>query len=299
MAEIETRIASLAQLPRSHDRLAISARLKSAWICVLVGESGSGKSALAKEIALADYPRTIWLSAHSLDHDSPLDFERAVGLRHPLGDLLRSAPTRCLVVFDGVEAYPERALRLAARFTAELLGSQATHVHLLFSLQFQSADRKMSQLAGFGVSPTSLEPTLGRPDADEIQELLSPFPDLLWLALRPQLRPLLTNLKVLDWFARSPPQSAGADDHQFFGLASVIDQLWGQWTESPADGLARSHLLMKLATSEAETLSRGVPRTQLDSSEQRRCPAANNRGSSTFATSASPSRMTFLATGRG
>ena len=134
----------------------------------------------------------------------------------------------------------------------------------------------------------------------QVQELLSPFPDLLWLALRPQLRPLLTNLKVLDWFARSSLRSRQVPTiTQFFGLASVIDQLWGQWTESPADGLARSHLLMKLATSEAETLSRGVPRTQLDSSEQRRCPAANNRGSSTFATSASPSRMTFLATGRG
>ena len=31
----------------------------------------------------------------------------------------------------------------------------------------------MSQLAGFGVSPTSLEPTLGRPDADEIQDGLA------------------------------------------------------------------------------------------------------------------------------
>ena len=71
-----------------------------------MGESGSGKSALAKEIAYADYPRTIWLSANILDHEAPVDFERAVGLRHPVVDVLRSAPTRCLVVFDGVEASP-------------------------------------------------------------------------------------------------------------------------------------------------------------------------------------------------
>jgi hypothetical protein len=278
IAEIETRIAGLAHLSRSDDRVAITGRLQSAGICILVGESGSGKSALAKEIVLTDYPRTIWLSAHRLDHDSPLDFERAVGLHYPLVDLLRAAPTRSLVVFDGVEAYSERALRLTARIAGELLSSQATHVHLLFSLQFQSADSKMRQLARLGVPQASLEPTLiGRPDADEIQELLSPFPDLLWLALRPQLRPLLTNLKVLDWFARSPSQSAGEDD-QFFGLAAVIDQLWGQWTESSADGLARSHLLMKLATTEAETLSRGVPRTQLGSGEQKTLPGLEQSG---------------------
>ena len=198
-----------------------------------------------------------------------MDFERAVGLRHPLFDVLRSAPTRCLVVFDGVEAYTERALRLTARITTELLSSTAAHVHLLLSLQFQSADAKMTQLTALGMSHELLEITLvGHPEPDEIQELLSPFPDIQWLALLPQLRPLLTNLKVLDWFARMRPKSQAANDQQYVGLTAVIDQLWRLWTESPADGLARSHLLMKLATTEAENLSRGVPRTQLGHGEQ-------------------------------
>jgi hypothetical protein len=279
MADVETRIAKLAQLPRSDDRTSIGRRLTSAGTCVLVGESGSGKSALAKEIALADYPRTIWLSANILDHESPVDFERAVGLRHPVVDVLRSAPTRCLVVFDGVEAYTEPALRMTARIATELLSSAATHVHLLFSLQFQSADAKMRQLAALGIPQEALEITpVGRPEPDEIQELLSPFPDLQWLALLPQLRPLLTNLKVLDWFARALPRSQAADDQPCVGLTAVIDQLWRLWTESPADGLARSHLLMKLATAEAETLSRGMPRTQLDHAEQQTLPGLEQSG---------------------
>jgi hypothetical protein len=197
MADVETRIAKLAELPRADDRTSIRRRLTSAGMCLLVGESGSGKSALAKEIALADYPRTIWLSANILDHESVVDFERGIALRHPLIDILRSAPTRCLVVFDGVETYTERALRITARIATELLSSTATHVHLLFSLQFQSAVAKMRQLAALGIPQESLEITpVGRPEPDEIQELLSPYPDLQWLALRPQLRPLLTNLKV-------------------------------------------------------------------------------------------------------
>ena len=192
-----------------------------------------------------------------------------MNLRHPLVDILRAAPTRCLVVFDGVEAYTDRALRLAARIATELFSSGAAHVHLLFSLQFQSADTRMRQLAAFGMPHDLLEITLvGRPEPGEIQELLSPFPALQWLALLPQLRPLLTNLKVLDWFARTLPNSQSATDQQYVGLTTVIDQLWRLWTESPADGLARSALLMKLAIAEAETLSRGVPRTQLGHAEQ-------------------------------
>jgi hypothetical protein len=70
MADVETHIANLAQLPRSEDRTSIRQKLASAGVCVLVGESGSGKSALAKEISLADYPRTVWLTANVLDHDS-------------------------------------------------------------------------------------------------------------------------------------------------------------------------------------------------------------------------------------
>jgi hypothetical protein len=269
MADVETHIAKLVQLPRSDDRTSIRRRLASSGICILVGESGSGKSALAKEIALADYPRCIWLSANILDHESPVDFERAIALRSSLLDILYSVPTRCLVVFDGVEAYTERALRMTARIVAELLSSNATHIHLLFNLQFQSADAKIRQLAALGIPQESLEITpVGRPEPHEILELLSPFPSLQLIAIHPQLQPLLTNLKVLDWFARTPPKSPAADDQQYVGLTSAIDQLWRLWTESPADGLTRSHLLMKLATMEAETLSRGVPRSQLGHSEQ-------------------------------
>jgi hypothetical protein len=277
MADIETRIADRAQLSRFNERATVLRRLTSAGICILVGESGSGKSALAKEIALADYPHTIWLSAEGLDHEAPVDFERALGLRHPFIDILRMSPSRCLIVFDGVEGYNERALRLTARFTTELLASGSTHVHLLFGLQFQAADGKLRQLATLKLPEETLKTTpIGRPEPEEIQALLSPFPDLQWLALRPQLQPLLTNLKVLDWFARTPPPREAAELNTT--LTAVIDRLWRLWTEAPADGLARSALLMKLAAMEAETLSRGVPRTELNHDEQLTLPSLEQSG---------------------
>jgi hypothetical protein len=277
VADIETQIADRAQLPRLNERATIARRFTSAGICILVGESGSGKSALAKEIALTDYPRTIWLSAGSLDHEVPVDFERALGLRHPFMDILRMSPSRCLVVFDGVEGYGEKALRLTARFASELLALSSTHVHFLLSIQFGAADAKLRQLATLKMPEEALETTpIGRPEPAEIQELLSPFPDLQWLALRPQLRPLLTNLKVLDWFVRTPPPPEAAE--LYTTLTAVIDRLWQLWTEAPADGPARSGLLMKLAAIEAETLSRGVPRTELNHDEQHTLPSLERSG---------------------
>ena len=170
VADIETQIADRAQLPRLNERAAIAHRLTSAGICILVGESGSGKSALAKEIAVTDYPRTIWLSAGSLDHEVPVDFERTFGLRHPFLDILRMSPSRCLLVFDGVEGYSERALRLTARFTTELLDSGSTHVHLLLSIQFQAADAKLRQLVTLKMPENALETTpVSRPKPDELR----------------------------------------------------------------------------------------------------------------------------------
>jgi hypothetical protein len=267
--DVETRIAGLAELPRTDERASIGQRLAAAGVCILVGESGSGKSALAKEISLVHYPRTILLTATALDHETQPDFERAIGLRRPLVDILRAAPTRCLLVIDGLEAYTERALRLAARIAIELRSSLTAHIHLLISLQFQSAVVRRKQLAALGMPQDALEVTLiVRPELGQIHELLSASPDLQWLALRPQLGPLLTNLKVLDWFARTPPVSKQAADQQYVGLTGVIDHPWQIWTEGAADGLARSDLLMKLAIAKAETLSHGVPRTQLGHAEQ-------------------------------
>ena len=278
-ADIETRIAGVAQLTRLADQLAVKARLTSAGACLLVGESGSGKSALLKEIAATDYPRTIWLSAKAIDYELLADFEHAIGLRNPLLDLLRLAPDRCLVVFDGIEDFSVRGLRIAARLTNALLTSRATHVHIAFSVQFQAAERKILNLAALGVTRELLQITpLSRPDDDEIQPLLQSFPNLQWIALRPELRPLLSNLKVLDWFARTQPEIEDTGPPQLVGLTAVIDRLWTLWTEGPADGLARSHLLMNLATIEADNLSRGLPRTRLGAPEQTTLPGLENSG---------------------
>ena len=267
--DVETTIASTAHLPRTAELATVKARLLSAGACVLAGESGSGKSALLKGVSHADYPRTIWLQAGTLDVDSLLGVERIIGLRHSLIEVLRLAPERCLIVFDSIEGYTDRAMRNTARMANELIKSGATHVHIAFIVQFHGAERKIATLIALGMPPDSLQVTpLGSPSDDEIQQLIHGFPSLWWVAIRPELRPRLTNLKVLDWFARSDPSGWSGEDRRLVTLTAVIDRLWTLWTEGSANGHARSHLLMRLAIAEADTLSRGLPRTQLEPAEQ-------------------------------
>ena len=275
MDGVQTLIADTVQLPRTDERAAIRNRLTSSGACFLVGESGSGKSALAKEIASTDYPNVAWVTANIIDHDTTADFDHAIGLRHPLSEILRAAPERCLVVFDGIDAYTDRAMRLVSRIIKDLIATNTVHVHLLFSVQFAVAESKMRQLALLGVPQILLETTsVDRPTEPDIRDLLARFPHLQWVTLRPELRSVLTNLKILDWFARTLARDSAASDQTPISLTGLIDQLWEHWTEDSNDGPARSHLLMTLATAEADGLSRGVPQTQMRGyAEQKALPS--------------------------
>src|SRR5262249_49429713 len=87
-------------------------------------------------------------------------------------------------------------------------------------------------------------------------------------ALRPELRPLLTNLKVLDWVVAAARRGTAINDPSFIGLTNLIDALWERWIEGDSDGLGRSRALMHLGILEGDTLATGVPRMQFEASEQ-------------------------------
>ena len=105
LADVRTKIANLAELPRSAERVEILRQLAEHRSCFLVGESGSGKSALAKAIATEDYGRAIWFTSDLLDCGSLIELERNLNLAHPLIDILRSAAASTLLVFDGIDGF--------------------------------------------------------------------------------------------------------------------------------------------------------------------------------------------------
>ena len=273
--DIRTEIPGLPQWHRDAERDKIDQRLHGDGICLLVGESGSGKSALAKDTVRKRYPRVVWVTADALDHDSFVQFEQCLLLRHPLLEILCASPQPCLIVFDGVEGYSNRALRLAARMLRDVkLSTSASHIKVLLTIQFEASHRIITVLAEEGIPISLLEATqVYRPSEDDIRHLVAALPALRWTTLRAEIRPLLTNLKILDWVVRVVQSGRSIDERSIIGLTALIDRLWDRWVEGDDDGFSRSHLLMHLATLEAETLSAGVPRMRLGQAEQQTLPA--------------------------
>jgi hypothetical protein len=266
-----------AHLARIEEITRIAEHLSSQRACILIGESGSGKSALAKRLSSERYGRAIWLSADDLDHKTSREFERAAGLHHPLAPLLVSSPQPCLVVLDGVEGYSPDALGMAARLIRELFASAAEHVHVLLTVQSEAAGAVIRQLAQLGTPERALTThTLSLPSSNELDTLLSAVPQLSWIGLRPELRPLLTNLKVLEMTARTLHSEQSLGSRPVVGLTTLIDILWEDWIEHRDGG--RSHVLKALATQEADKLSNGVSRQSLGFAEQQALPGLTTSG---------------------
>ena len=143
------------------------------------------------------------------------------------------------------------------------------HVHVLLTAQFELADRLIRSFVESGL-PSALHKAtpLSQPSLLDIQNLVEPIAELQWASLRPELRPLLTNLKILDWVVAAARSGKAINTASFFGITNLIDALWERWVEGDTDRLGRSHLLMRLGVLEGDTLSASVPRMQLDQSEQ-------------------------------
>jgi len=274
MSDIRADIGGQRSLARPEVLAAVQAALDRRGACFLVGESGSGKSALAKEIAGAGYRRVIWFTGQMLDHGARSEVERGLRLNQPIVEIVRSSAVPCLIVFDGVEGYPERALRVVAHLIRDIHASAAAgHIHFLFSAQFETASRTIRRLADLETPLPLLETTpVPRPSEQDVSAMARQIPQLGWAVRRPELRPLLTNLKILDWCARILQAGSIDRDQPLLGLTALIGLLWERRAEAGDDSLARSHVLMRIAALEAETLSAGVPRLLLEHSEQQSLP---------------------------
>jgi hypothetical protein len=123
-------INGTAHIERNDQLTRVAAHLAGNRACLLIGESGSGKSALAKRLSAERYARAVWFSGDDLDHKAPRDFERTLGLQHPLVQVLLSSSQPCLVAFDGIEGYSTDALAMAARIVRELSASPAAPARL-------------------------------------------------------------------------------------------------------------------------------------------------------------------------
>jgi hypothetical protein len=219
-----------------------------------VGDSGSGKSALAKDYASAHCRRTVWLNGATLEYDSYADFEKSSGLHHDIAEVVNGSPERAVFVFDAFEGFSPRAQRVGLQILRKLTeATPSGRVHIILTTQTEAAPAIVQELAASSLPRSLLDPTLvPRPTETHIRKLVVGIPKVRGVTLRPELRSLLTNLKMLDWFVQSIEAGAAIDSSAVMGLTTLIDSLWVHWVESGADKFAKSALLMRVASLEAD-----------------------------------------------
>lgn len=269
MDSIKSQVTGLSPLDRNTELNDIAEAINDRSSCFLIGDSGAGKSALAKAYTLARYQRIIWLSGDMLDHATLPDFERAIGLSHPISEIVDSTIDDTVIVLDAVEGFSERARKVAVQLVSAIRATAATaRVHILATAQAERVGALAGalHLAGFPgemLQFTSIE----RPTEDAIRAMVSGLPKVGWVALHPQVRSLLTNLKMLDWFVQFA-QGGGMIETAHVGLTNLIDALWDHWIENGSDRYAKSELLKQIATIEADKHVVAVPVSMLSPTDR-------------------------------
>ena len=189
---------------------------------------------MAKQIGEADYGRCLWFSETAIDYDTESAFEREIGIAHSLGEILAASPASCL---DCLRQH--RALLTACASALCIAGCKPLlakeglkHVHLLVTGQIEPAPKLVRSFIEAGL-PAALHSatSLDLPSVDEVQDLVAPIAELQWASLRPELRPLLTNLKILDWLVAAARSGKAINPASIIGVSYLVDALWERWVE--------------------------------------------------------------------
>ena len=248
--------------------------LQTSRLCLAAGESGSGKSALAKSFAAGGYDAVVALAPEDLEPLRPGRIAVSRVLSHRIPETLAAAGGNCLLMLDSLEKCSERALREAGRLIAEVAGrADLPHVDVLLLCQFDAVGRVIDRMTEAGVDRSSLAVVpFDAPSAEQVSTLLKNVEGIQWTTLHHDLRPLLRNLKILDWVVRASGAGHGIGQTSPGGLIPLIDYLWERWVESDDRGTAAGNLLKKIAVAEAATFSPDIPLTNLSHSEHQAVP---------------------------
>jgi hypothetical protein len=271
---ISSTVAGSATLDRQDAFQKFADIVATNRVCLAVGESGSGKSALAKAVALRGYSSVAALPNEAFESGRAPVVDQFLGLLHPLAEVLTTSGSDCLVFLDSIDRFTDEGVRLVGRLIRSVLQDErSSHIQFLMTAQVEAADHVADALAEGGLDRADvLIHAIDAPDEQEVRELLTEFPQLSWSHLHQDMKPLLRNLKILDWLVRASRGTTEFPASSVTGLIPLIDYLWGKWVEVGNAAIARSGLLKRLALSEAQSLQVGVPLMELTHPEQLSLP---------------------------
>ena len=259
-------IGGEVRIERDEPGRSIRAAMEGSPGVVMVGRSGVGKSAVARALAesrRADGGRSIWFDAASFERLDFAEFEHDLKIQHGLSELFtEESGAQPLVVLDGLgRLHDPRSLRIVAALLQALdLDRGGCPWRVLVTCQSAEWDRFRGALAREG---RSLE-TWPVVECEAIAvEALAPvwdrFPRLRRLQFEPRVRPLLSNLKILDLVASRHATRVDADASGWVGESGVGRWFWEAVVVSGGDALPRARFAQLLAEKQAEKLRVALP----------------------------------------
>jgi ABC-type cobalamin/Fe3+-siderophores transport system ATPase subunit len=257
-------IGPSAHLTRQALLTEIAEHVEAHPVTVLLGESGVGKSVLARDYArsIGSDTETIWLDAKSLDVDSLPEFSTGLGTHFGWETLTRAANwARLILVLDGIEKlWRDEALATLVRLLGVLhLGHPDSPFRVLLTCQPRDWERILMRLIDTGLDVSALSPVeIDGLEQQELEKLLTTYPQLKTLLARSNLLPLLARPKVLDVLVRHIVVGSLPNTRRWVGETDLIQWYWQAEVTLQADGLSRGALLLKLADATAASSHRTI-----------------------------------------
>ena len=265
---IQDTIGGSYHIPRKEEIESINSSFAENDILILSGPSGSGKSAIAKKWVKTkiDFAEIIWASASTLERISPRTWGENVSLSHSLRDVLNNSP-ECerYVVFDGIEQVASSNQQDNLRFLLSVLEkSSGPRWKILITCQPEGLSRIMHIFLGtqWVSSNRKVMPLNPIPDK-ELDQFLSKFTNLNRLSFRPEFRPILCNLKLLDLMAKGF-MVGELDPSHWANESDFLNWYWKTIVMKGDTGLARSRFLQKIAANQADNASVNTTLSDID-----------------------------------
>jgi len=258
-------------LPRQDAGARIRSGIEKAKIYTLLGESGCGKSAIAKDLIRDPMisQRSVWLNGEILNHADMPSLEQRLGLNNPLTDVMRTvAVPRALVVIDGLDRFSPQALSLTSHLISSLgLDEEDSPWHVVITCQPENWQSILAHLTGHGVAARWFgHYVVELPNMREVDAFLKGFEGISLPTLSRDLRPVLRNLKVLDWVVNAASSDTRVDARGWVGVSDVVDWLWETWFAPGSNRYERAEAIKSIGEVEGDTLATGVSVRELTDS---------------------------------
>ncbi|MCK4391160.1 MAG: hypothetical protein KAV83_13090 [Desulfobacterales bacterium] len=265
---IQDTIGGSYRIPRDDEIHSFDVSFVKNDVLILSGPSGSGKSALVKRWLKAKKKsvEVVWASAPTLERLVPRKWGEKISLMNPLQDILSNSPAgERYAVLDALEQVISENQIENLRFLLSLLGkSSGPRWKIFITCQPEALNRIMHILVGRpGFSSEQEIKSLETIRDDQLNDLLSNFPSFRRLSFRPEFRPVLRNLKLLDLMARGF-EIGEFDPSQWIGESDFMNWYWRTVITRANTKTARSQFLQSLAARQADRSIAHISLSELD-----------------------------------